>query len=112
MNAHVRSGLYAGMLNQVRPGAKVRVLSMEEELVTVKMIEHARDGFTDADESAAALTVTGPDQEAPTLFKSFFEDGTDGRACVDKCIAQNAENPFTITCSATETFTVHHNNAH
>ena len=50
--------------------------------------------------------------EAPTLFKSFFEEGSDGRACLDKCIAQNAENPFTITCSSTETYTVHRNNAH
>ena len=57
VNAHVRSGLYAGMLNQVRPGAKVRVLSMEEELVTVKMIEHARDGFTEPDLGEALVSL-------------------------------------------------------
>ena len=45
--------------------------------------------------------VTAAMIEAPTP-SSFFEDGSDGRACARASgIEQNAENPFTITCSAT-----------
>ena len=81
-------------------------ISCAESCVETMVKDQRPDLSTCSDPVTAAMI------EAPTLFKSFFEEGTDGRACVDKCIEENAANPFTITCSATETFTVHHNNAH
>ena len=81
-------------------------ISCAESCVETMVKDQRPDLSTCSDPVTAAMI------EAPTLFKSFFEEGSDGRACVDKCIAQNAANPFTITCSSTETYTVHHNNAH
>ena len=72
-------------------------ISCAESCVETMVKDQRPDLSTCSDPVTAAMI------EAPTLFKSFFEEGSDGRACVDKCIEQNAANPFTITCSATET---------
>ena len=79
-------------------------IACAEDCVETMLRDQRPDLSTCSDPVTAAMI------EAPLLFKSFFEEGSDGRNCVDLCMAANVANPFTISCSS-EATAVHHNTA-